>query len=611
MLLLLPLLAEAQVMFECTPKLENPYGICSHISRRGSDFEVREMDLQTMNELGIGCVRWDLDQTTICDLEATKFTPQDIDTTIMACQKYGVTPLPIIFRGGWDDMQFSNPEAYQQYVRYLSWRYRGQLDYWEVMNEPNLSPAIDKRKSGMEYAKVLKRVYNQLHYDNPNCQVLFSGLGGLHDSFLDGACAEEAYKYMDIMNFHTYEAPEALPNSFRILRSTMDKYGWNKPVWITETGLSTYPGASNSRKALYGSILTEVMSRLGMKRSKTRIAVLSAPEMQVLGLSEEELSMLKDFREVRIISAEELQNIDLQRYQMLIPSTGEYIPESCKEVVYNYVKHGGTLLCPSGVPFYYAVKEDGSPSTEGMEEYRKRLHITMKYWWVDYNGVKVPEVPSWYRMADWMQTDFAYKFDKGLSARYLAEDNLQKGDKMTPIAFAGDDNYTGVVAAIYQLDSDLKGNIIVQTQKGFEQNSEKEQAKRLPRAYLISFSYGIDKVFWYHLRAFEYSDTDPEAHFGILHKDFSEKPAAVAYKTLVTMCPDGSVRPKLTIKDNVYRADWQRPDGKHVAAWWTTSQPKDIKLDVKPVEVVDYMGSKVKPKGGKIRIDSGITYVVW
>lgn len=56
---------------------------------------------------------------------------------------------------------------------------------------------------------------------------------------------------------------------------------------------------------------------------------------------------------------------------------------------------------------------------------------------------------------------------------------------------------------------------------------EQEQAHRLPRIYLISFAYGINKVYWYEIRAEEKEPYNKEHHFGLLHSDLSPKPASI------------------------------------------------------------------------------------
>ena len=107
---------------------------------------------------------------------------------------------------------------------------------------------------------------------------------------------------------------------------------------------------------------------------------------------------------------------------------------------------------------------------------------------------------------------------------------------------------------------------------------EQTQAIRLPRIFLISFACGIDKVFWYKSRARELNPTDVNDFYGLWHKDYTPKPAFYSYRTLTNMCPDKSVRPKLSRVGNVYLAHWKRPDGKNVYAIWTAQNKEIVKI---------------------------------
>ena len=78
-------------------------------------------------------------------------------------------------------------------------------------------------------------------------------------------------------------------------------------------------------------------------------------------------------------------------------------------------------------------------------------------------------------------------------------------------------------------------------------NKEMEQARKVACVYLISFAYGVDKVFWYNFRSYEKASYYTEDNFGIVHSDLIPKPAYYAYKTMTTLCPSGSTRPVLEV----------------------------------------------------------------
>lgn len=137
------------------------------------------------------------------------------------------------------------------------------------------------------------------------------------------------------------------------------------------------------------------------------------------------------------------------------------------------------------------------------------------------------------------------------------------------------------------------------------------QALRLPRAFLISFALGVDKIFWYNFKASELSENDRECHFGIMHNDYTPKPAYYAYKTLVQMCPHRSTRPVLSYKDGVYLAKWKRKDKKSIVALWMSKGSKGFTItSSKKYEVFDINGEPINRKDDVVIVSQSIIYIV-
>jgi hypothetical protein len=66
----------------------------------------------------------------------------------------------------------------------------------------------------------------------------------------------------------------------------------------------------------------------------------------------------------------------------------------------------------------------------------------------------------------------------------------------------------------------------------WECTDESDQAAYLVRFYALAAATGVRRVFWYDLRDDPNSITSPEAHFGLVRRDLSAKPAYVAYAAL-------------------------------------------------------------------------------
>lgn len=383
-------------LFPCTERLDNPYGVTAHFTLKSRDYSTRQEQMKHMNHAGVGNVRTDLwvpYNEKWKEHELLLIT----DTAIAQIKRKNLDLLGILFVGWSKQRAWERKAYYNEFLDYLLSRYKDVVPYWEVLNEVNLTSKEDKvplDSTISYYMSLLPMTYNIIKEANPNAIVTSSGLGDIKDNFLELMCANGAYQYFDVLNFHSYDLPEKFPEKFHKIRSLMDKYGWHKPVWITECGMTT-------------------------------------------------------------------------------------------------------------------------------------------------NDEKFP-----------------------------------------------------------------KGMFINRAEK------EEEQARRIPRMYLIAFAYGIDKVYTYKFRAKETDQYDSEDNYGIIHADLSPKPAYYAYKTMTQMLPSGSLRPTLTKSGNSYMSYWKRPDGKKVWALWNSSEKKKISLDMKGKgQFYDYMGNKLAISK-ELTLGKGVVYIV-
>jgi hypothetical protein len=155
------------------------------------------------------------------------------------------------------------------------------VKYWELGNEPDVDPSLvppdsvygcwgdkdDLYYGGRYYGEMLSVVYPAIKSADPEAQVLIGGL--LLDCdpetppagrdctpslFFNGILQNGGGEYFDIVSYHGYayyngqlSASEKLPNwaprggqvigKFLYLRETLQNYGYNKPIYITEASL--------------------------------------------------------------------------------------------------------------------------------------------------------------------------------------------------------------------------------------------------------------------------------------------------------------------------------------------------------------------------------------
>ena len=224
-------------LFPCTDKLENAYGVDCHLTF-SQDYTRRDAELAMMNKIGINMVRGGSHFFAL-GYKGDEFNPLMMDSVVKSVENanipmHGNLSMDAFGKKFWEDL-----DGYSRYVDYISNRYNGHILNWEVINEVDLTLKTDS--SAFKYSQLLKRIYPIFKKDGRQNNVLISGLADVCSPFLDSLCQYEVYKYFDIMNFHTYDRPENFIKHFNVLRNMMDKYGWEKEVWLGECGMHTAP----------------------------------------------------------------------------------------------------------------------------------------------------------------------------------------------------------------------------------------------------------------------------------------------------------------------------------------------------------------------------------
>lgn len=599
--------------FECTSKLENPYGVCSHFTRtdKRNDYGSMTSQLKMMKSIGIGNVRCDIDYGSINN-NGTGI----LNGVLTATQSCGIDFLGIAYDSEFYKKAWSSDKNFIGYLTTLGNKYVNRFSELEFVNEVDLCKQSDVCR---HYLLDLK-YFNGIKAYKPVIKILFSGLSDTRSEKLDTLMANGAYRYFDIMNFHAYPTNEdSLIARFNVLKENMEKYHWSKPVWITEIGMHTASSLdkSNTNYEFFTKVVPQALKRIGKTVKGLNYGIIRDTKAKYSTLTDSEVEeyILKLNANQMFLTLDQLKDVDVSKVPVIVAASDESFPAQYFPYLLNYVKRGGTVILPYGAPLYYDSTENGWKTVGS--KYANQLHIGELFWWTDEaKKLNAPETPTYSKENSQFGYNYAYSFDKntGRTARYLTSSSLKGNDKMIPITYAGNDKYRGVVAALYQLNSDLKGNIIIQTRVRTQRyvDKEAEQARRLARFYLTSFAYGIDKVFWYNFRACEIDSTYSEDNFGIVHKDLSPKPAYYAYKTLTTMCPSGSSRPTLEKIGDIYVSKWTRSDGKSVTALWSPNGITYTKLDVGyKTKVYNYMGKEIKSfDKNRFMISSGVTYIV-
>ncbi len=591
------------------------YGVCAHITRHELEIAPREMQLLT--GCGVGWIRTDFDWKTV-EPKPGEWDYSRFDAVVDLAEKNGIRLLPILdYDVPWASPAWKHQDKWLEYVSRTVTRYKGRLSYWEIWNEENSDLMWRDKADAENYLKLIKATYNTIKEIDPQLKVVLGGTAGIPMDYIEKFLKSGGGNYFDVMNIHPYRHPNFpekvnLYDDMITLKKLMNKYDVEKDIWITEIGWPT-----QKTEDLLGDIIDCGLKTAGVELSQLKVAIIDDPEYNYGGKNLNVEKLIHGAM-VKSITLVELARLDPGEFKVLLLPPTENFPMSYFAGLENYVKNGGTVIFWRGVPLYYDLRkmaDGGSKDVKVGEEFRQRLHLGWEAWWTAKN---VPAETKRYIIADEFKDKIKIK-DRELPAGvFLTASGLRSGDRMTQIIWGEKNGYKGCVAALYQLNSDLKGNVIAIAFKQISSGvSETVQAEILPRAYLLAFQAGVKKIFWYELQATESESCDQEAHFGLLHRDLSPKPGFDACRTLIAMRPYGTTRQTIVSnKNNAYLASWDRPDGVKVWALWSGSEPVDcvLRLDGKITRAVDFIGQPCQiPFGGDtlaLKAKQGVTYFI-
>lgn len=581
----------------------SPYGICAHVSR-GGDHEIAAQQFVRMNEAGIGWARTDFDWTTVQRQKGAAFDFARFDKTVELADEAKITILPILdYDTPWARPVIEHLDDWRAFVRAIVTRYKDRLRYWEVWNEPDLKQFWRQDPNPAEYTILLKATYEEVKRVDPKLTVLLGGLSGIPFEFIEGIYKAGGKDHFDIMNVHPYRypaAPEVRPlvEDLKKLRELMARYGdAAKPVWITEIGYPTHKPPLDT----LSDVVRVGLSQLGPEDKSWKLAMLNDPAYpNTMPMDEDSIDMLPNGGSIRFITLGKIASGDLAGFDALLLPPDESFPVEAFDAIESFVRSGGVLILGRGVPLYYTLRKvpDGKWEQKDADEFfRRRLHIGWQAWWTDKDK-KTPEWIGNLSVPESLSNQIDKPDAKIRGERFLTRSALKDGDTMIPILTGSKGDWTGVVAAAYKFNSDLKGGLVVSTLspdiRGVNPNV---QAQLLARTYLLAFEAGVDTVFWYNLRAFENDPFYNEDHFGIVHKDLTPKPAFVAYQTLTRARPAGSRQIETMIGNSgtARCIGWIRPDGKNGFALWDYESRKDAFLTIEGSveEALDHLGKPI------------------
>ena len=547
------------------------FGVCAHLNRWEFPELGRELDM--IRDAGIGFVRTDMDWGQV-QPDENSWDFSRWDAVIGEAQKRGIEILPILNGNPhFAKVPSENLGAWGAYVKKCVERYRGRVKYWEVFNEPDLAPFWRDDPGG--YFKALKCAYETIKEADPSAVVLTGGFAGVPEKYIEELFKLGASDFFDVMNVHPYDGDfppeEGLARRLARLRALMQKYGaGGRPVWITEIGNSSgFPDPS------LGRLFEAALKKLGVDVADAKIAVVADGGYfyDSNGVAGPACALLKNAGEFFPVEFSEIGALDPEECAALALAGSEFFPYEHLEGLLAYVRKGGVLVCGGGIPFYYDIRRnpDGvlERAPKGMEGlWRFRMDVS-PHW-------KMEGVPDFVEGAKCAE-GFGGTALGGVYRSYFASAaKLRGGDSFEPIAFASAAGKTLPLGGIYSY-GDMKGHVVAFFLNRDNVTTEGVQAALLPRAFLIAFAEGVEKVFQYNFRSNEI-DSTRESHFGMVRKNMEKKPAYAACKTLVEMLGCGFSEPLVQNGGGVFCASWKTGDGDLRRAFWTPAGYKTALL---------------------------------
>lgn len=262
----------SQEIYNSKGLIDHSLCVNSHLGYSGYDFDYRSEICKELGVLNVGMVR-DYVFINSADLFSdslllSKINPRlnrtyIIDNVLYHLQKNAPKThvLGVLHDMKWEidkDIPFNQ---FYDLIKKAVKRYNGstlfrptdsqkemsyEIKYWELCNEFDANiygrPPFDTIDKTFE---LLKQSYLAIKDANPNAIVLFPGIANAKNRFLkdimdyQDSDGKRIWDYFDIYNFHVYpNKAEDLIYYINIVKEYQKKYGWDKPVWLTEVGWS-------------------------------------------------------------------------------------------------------------------------------------------------------------------------------------------------------------------------------------------------------------------------------------------------------------------------------------------------------------------------------------
>jgi hypothetical protein len=250
--------------------------------------------VQAIKDAHVQAVRISIRWTT-AEPERGKWEFAKVDSVVHALRDAKIEVLPVLMsvpawasgvkpdevKGFYDSFPPQRMEDWREYVCRVVSRYGKEIRFWEIWNEENGEDFYKPLPNAAQYVGLLKTAHDAIKSIEPKATVVLGGLqmNGIIanpwspvkiEDFLQKIYDAGGRRYFDVVNIHPYVAATSdqgpayaaslVRDTVRVMKKNGD--GW-KPLWITETGLSTDKITTEQMQAAH---LTGMYRELGRIR---------------------------------------------------------------------------------------------------------------------------------------------------------------------------------------------------------------------------------------------------------------------------------------------------------------------------------------------------------
>ena len=565
--------------------LDSKFGVCAHTNRQYENV-IQDQMYDAMRDAGIGFMRtsgfgWGHLRKADGSLDFST-----LDDILARTKKRNISILAVLSYGVGDMNAHTHPKEWADYITKTVSYFKGRVTYWEIINEHDmfLSTSYGAEDGGKKYGEILKIAYEAVKKGNPDAVVLYGGLAGVPEKYVEASLKVAGTSCFDIMNYHTYCAPSScepiLGNRTKFLKKIMKEYGGEKPIWITEIGSSTPENTLDTQP-----IVLACIKYLNLK--PTTVYALGEGFKRA---SEQVKNAFPKARKYQLINYADIKKLP-DNAVLFMPISQSFNYDYNADLV-DFVRRGGTFIyAGGGFPMGRDTSGKNIPRTKNALR-DMRVHMTPP-WVIDS---KMPTNVSIKKTT--LHPDFKNlarkKENSKLRTFSFSDKYLQEGDTFIPVATYNYKDKKVVPIAIYKFNSDFKGNVVLITNRTSSYVTRYEQALHQSRYFLYGLSVGIDKIFIYHIRSHGRVSTF-EGSLGILDMDLTRKPAFHAYSATTKLM--GKATPKIEEnKDSgLCKASWKSPEGKSVLAVWSYKKPVKATVSVAgKYQILDIYGKVIE-----------------